>query len=311
MRNRNRKSSAAERIGFRLGLVSLLVLAVCAGRRLRELHYYRNIAALPEARALFSGEAFAGEEKTAAADRLPEASPLMPAADEDDLLADMHPLCDPAPAAETAVFKAQEESLSAEAERQMAASLCDKLRRINPEAYGWLRLPGTGISYPVAAAGKYDYRYYETHLFDGSRGGSGMIFLDRRCTPDADILLIYGHHMKNGSMFKELAKYTDPVFANTHSVLYLVTEAGVLRAKLLAAAELPADSLLITLEPGTGASDMNHWREMLSSRNLLPGIPEYSGSGPLVVLVTCSYSFSGARLLVAFGTENTSSALDH
>ena len=307
MRNKNR--SAAERIGFRLGLISLLVLSVFAGRRLREVLYYRNIAALSEAQALLSSGIPAAEEGRRAADRI-AALPAESAAAEDDPSAGAYPSCDLAAAAETDASPLQKESLPPEAERQMAAALCEKLRSINPEAYGWLELPGTGISYPVAAAGKYDYRYYETHLFDGSRGGSGMIFLDRRCQADPDILLIYGHHMKNGSMFKELVKYTDPAFAENHSSLRLVNEEGVLRAKLLAAAELPADSPLITLGPGTGEADRHHWMEMLRCRNLLPGMPEYSGSGPLVVLITCSYSFSGARFLVVFGAESTPQAFD-
>ena len=55
---------------------------------------------------------------------------------------------------------------------------------------------------------------------------SGIPFLDYRCTPDTN-LIIYGHNMKNGTMFSDLKKYLDKSFREQHPVIELETADGV------------------------------------------------------------------------------------
>ncbi len=85
----------------------------------------------------------------------------------------------------------------------------EKLKQINPDYVGWLWLPGTGIDYPVVQ-GK-DHEFYLDHLFDGTKNKAGCLFLDAENRSDFSSYnsIIYGHYMKNKSMFYELSLYKE------------------------------------------------------------------------------------------------------
>lgn len=78
----------------------------------------------------------------------------------------------------------------------------NKLKAVNPAAYGWLKVRGTNISYPVTYAD--DNEYWLTHAFDNQVSSNGCIFVDFRCKEKHQNTVIYGHRMQDGSMFYEL-----------------------------------------------------------------------------------------------------------
>ena len=78
-----------------------------------------------------------------------------------------------------------------------------RLKAINKDAYGWLKLHGTNISYPVVGNTP-DNSYWLWNSFDGQQIVSGSIFVDCRCTEDSQNTIIYGHRMRDGTMFYEL-----------------------------------------------------------------------------------------------------------
>ena len=80
----------------------------------------------------------------------------------------------------------------------------DGLSEVNPQVVGWIFGPDTVISYPIVQGE--DNTYYLHRLFTGESNGSGCIFLDAACAGDfsGDHSIIYGHHMKNGTMFASL-----------------------------------------------------------------------------------------------------------
>lgn len=81
------------------------------------------------------------------------------------------------------------------------------LQEVNPEIIGWIEIPGIALSYPLLQ-GK-DNAYYLTHLADRHPGVSGSIFVDYHNQPDFSDknTIIYGHNMKDGSMFASLDRY--------------------------------------------------------------------------------------------------------
>jgi len=89
----------------------------------------------------------------------------------------------------------------------------------NREFIGWLTIPDTIIDYPVMQ-GK-DNEYYLNHDFYGEEKKHGSLFLDYKndvLLPDSN-LIIYGHNMKDGTMFSALRKYKNQSFYEAHKVI--------------------------------------------------------------------------------------------
>ena len=96
---------------------------------------------------------------------------------------------------------------------------------------GWLQLPGLEvINYPVVLG--QDNAYYTTHTWDGEESENGAIFLDFRNKGDFSQIhnVIYGHCMKDGTMFQSLGEWEKESFQNTGDrmlLLYLPGETRV------------------------------------------------------------------------------------
>lgn len=88
----------------------------------------------------------------------------------------------------------------------------DGLRAINKDIVAWIQIPGIGVDYPVVQ-GK-DNDHYLHYTFDGKANKAGSIFLDYRNRKDFtdSKVILYGHNMKDGSMFSNLKKYQDTGF---------------------------------------------------------------------------------------------------
>ncbi len=90
----------------------------------------------------------------------------------------------------------------------------------NSECIGWLCIPDTTINYPVMYTPNAQQKYLRRNFY-GEYSQSGVPFLDYRCSPDSGDLLIYGHNMKNGTMFSDLKKYLDADFLSSHQTIEL------------------------------------------------------------------------------------------
>lgn len=99
----------------------------------------------------------------------------------------------------------------------------DGLRAINEDIVAWIQIPGIGVDYPVVQ-GK-DNEHYLHYTFDGKANKAGSIFLDYRNRADFTDrkVILYGHNMKDGSMFSNLKKYQDASFRKEQGrvVIYL------------------------------------------------------------------------------------------
>lgn len=88
----------------------------------------------------------------------------------------------------------------------------------NTDMIGWIRIEGTKINYPVMYTAD---DFYLSHGFDKAESKTGVPFIDKRCAiePFGTNTIIYGHHMKNGTMFAVLESYEDEGFYKTHPTI--------------------------------------------------------------------------------------------
>ncbi len=97
------------------------------------------------------------------------------------------------------------------------------LQKENPDIIGWLEIENTNINYPVLQGT--DNEYYMTHNYKKEKSKKGSIFLNKDYDwniPSTN-LLIYGHNLRNGTMFQELLKYEDEEFYKTHPIIKFTT----------------------------------------------------------------------------------------
>lgn len=103
----------------------------------------------------------------------------------------------------------------------------EKLKEINPETVAWIRFDEPSqISYPVVKGA--DNSKYLNTTFEGKRNSAGALFVDMDNSGDFTDrnTFIYGHNMKNGSMFGQLRKYKTKAFGQEHPYFYIYTPDG-------------------------------------------------------------------------------------
>lgn len=100
-----------------------------------------------------------------------------------------------------------------------------ELISMNSESFGWISISGTNINYPVMHTPSNPQKYLNKNFY-GEYSYSGTPFLDARCSADSTNLIIYGHHMNNGTMFANLCNYTDYLYFTEHLTVVLETKDG-------------------------------------------------------------------------------------
>ncbi len=178
------------------------------------------------------------------------------------------------------------------------------LKSQNSQTIGWLDVSGTNIQYPVVQASDNDY--YTNHTFAGRRNASGAIFLDYRSsdTLSDSCIIIYGHNMKDGSMFHELRKYERNSFLrkNNEIVLTGINEQKVFR--VFAAFSCSSDEILL----GSNSFTKNE-KEWMLARIRARTVINKNGVFPdsddqLIALITC-VGDSAKNYWIVYGYHST------
>ncbi len=127
----------------------------------------------------------------------------------------------------------------------------EALRENGPDIIGWLNLPDTAINYPVTQTD--DNEYYLHHLYDGTYNKVGCLFADYENKADFSDrnTIIYGHNMRDGSMFAALNEYDGQGYYDGHPQMYLVTPGGGYTVEIFTA---------FVAGPGESGSDASPWR---------------------------------------------------
>jgi len=172
----------------------------------------------------------------------------------------------------------------------------EALKTVSKDASAWLYCPDTVIDYPVMEAS--DYYYYLYHLPDGTQNLNGSLFIDYNCASDfSDLLtIIYGHHMKSGSMFGSLKGYKDQRYFNEHPYMYLYTQQGNYRIELIYGCVIGAGQW--RERAFMYAENVDALIAYAAYNTTFESGAVYSQGDRVVALSTCSYEFDDARYVV-------------
>ena len=114
------------------------------------------------------------------------------------------------------------------------------LLSMNSECFGWISIAGTNINYPVMHTPSNPQKYLNRNFY-GEYSYSGTPFLDSRCFADSTNLIIYGHHMNNGTMFADLCNYTDYSYFTEHPTVVLETKDGAFAYSVFSVIKVKSD----------------------------------------------------------------------
>ncbi len=172
----------------------------------------------------------------------------------------------------------------------------DALKAINPDIVGWLKIENTSIDYPIVQTDN-----NETYLdidFEGKKNASGAIFLDYESEPDFSGRhnILYGHHMKNGSMFKDIIKYKEESFFKEHQDITIYTPEREIHLRPFTVLYTDADGERRRTKFDT-EEDFNGYVEKMTKKGLFYQKPD-EPIGTLWSFVTCSYELADARTIL-------------
>ena len=171
------------------------------------------------------------------------------------------------------------------------------LKQENPDILAWLDIPGTSVSYPVVQG--MDNSYYLDRGIRGKKSSSGAIFMDARNQPDLsdDNIIIYGHNMKNGSMFGRLRQFKDKDFYEKHPYIDLYFPEGTFRYAVYACYEEAAEIGKFTVVFEDGAAQAEWMAEGVRRSVCDTGVRPAAGRQTLM-LATCTGTGYSHRLVV-------------
>ena len=116
-----------------------------------------------------------------------------------------------------------EESIEINEETQEKRIDWDYLKSVNEDIVAWIEIEGTNINYPIL---KDKDIYYLKHSFDKKYNNNGSIFTTNLLPFEEDETIVYGHNMRNGSMFSNLGNYLDKDFLYSHLKFKIYTPNG-------------------------------------------------------------------------------------
>lgn len=172
----------------------------------------------------------------------------------------------------------------------------EALAKVNPDVIGWIRIPDTNVDYPIVQTDDND-KYLHTS-FEGEESVSGAVYLDFES--DSDMMgfnnILYGHNMKNGSMFKDIVNYKDQSYFDEHQYFEIYTPERTIRLKAISCYYAKAEPIVRKTRFKTRESYEAFIKEMIKPCPWYE-TPEFPIDS-LYTLVTCSYEVNDARTLL-------------
>lgn len=170
----------------------------------------------------------------------------------------------------------------------------------NPDVYAWIRIPGTKIDYPILQSE--EDGYYLSHDIEKESNIYGAIYTESVNEKDfsSPNTVVYGHHMKDKSMFGSLDEYLDRDYFEKHPTVVIFTPGEKRTYHIVAAYEHPAEHLLTTYDFST-TEGTNAYLQQIPDFVAASGGVMQEGveiTSPLLTLSTCTRNDRQKRCLV-------------
>jgi len=173
----------------------------------------------------------------------------------------------------------------------------EALLEVNSDVVGWVYIEDTAINYPVVQG--VDNRRYLSTMIDGTYNNAGSIFMDYRNQPDMSDphTVLYGHNMKNQTMFEDITNYVDQAFYDAHPVGMFMTPDKNYQFEVVAGYVANVADPAWQLEFFSD-EDRMQWLEDAMARSAFSSntIPELGDR--ILTLSTCSYEYNNARFVL-------------
>lgn len=171
----------------------------------------------------------------------------------------------------------------------------------NNDTVGWIKINGTNIDYPVVQHSSNNL-YYLNRNFDKQKSSSGIPYMDYQCTDASDNIIIYGHNMRNGTMFHALLDYKNKSFWQKNNYIgfdtiyerRLYEIFAVFRTAVGVADEFRYWDFVIAETPDEYAQFVEQCKDLSIYETEIA--PQYGEK--LLTLSTCSYGAKNERFVV-------------
>lgn len=190
---------------------------------------------------------------------------------------------------------------SAEPEEEIPIDF-EELWETNPDVYAWIVIPGTDINYPILQH-PIDDSYYLNHNIDGSTGRPACIYTESLNSKDFtdNNTVIYGHNMRNGTMFAQLHKFEDKDFFDEHREIIIYLPDKVLHYKIFAVHNYDDRHLLYSFDFSDKAVYKDYLESIFSIDDKNANIDTemtVTENDKIITLATCVYKKPSLRFHV-------------
>lgn len=171
----------------------------------------------------------------------------------------------------------------------------NKLKEINSNINAWIYMEDSIINYPIVKGN--DNSFYLNHSIDGKYNPNGSLFIDYRNKDNFEdmVTYIYGHHMKNNTMFGNLELFKEQNYYDNHKEMYLFTKEENYILELFAGFTTADGSEIYNYINSDSNKKLVDYAK--SKSNFITNI-EISNKDKVVVLSTCSYDYENARYVL-------------
>lgn len=178
----------------------------------------------------------------------------------------------------------------------------NSLKKINKDTVGWIILADTEINYPIVQTDNND-KYLNT-TFEGKTNKAGAIYLDMNSNIDDKMsnLIIYGHNMKNGTMFRHLNDLVNLEYFEKHKVFNIDLGNGFKEYEIISCYETTNTDLNSWRISFNSTEDYENWLTSISNRCGHPCM-KYDSAKQTVILSTCRGRSGGNGRFVVYLQE--------